>query len=417
MSIKGLSNRLRLPRRGKIRLGEKRISKKGKEFPVSLDYFVVPDEVKEIYSDKPRKLDIMLPMEERESFFPQNYKRYGSSAGLLCKGNGEMATEIGDKGMKEVECLGKDCEFYKKGDCKQVGNFQVILPKIKGLGIYQIDTSSYNSIINLNSGIEMIRGMLGRISWIPLVLEVQIQEAHPLVGGKKIKTTIPVMSITADLNVYDMLKLKSSLPIQQVAIDNKGIDDKPELLFPNLEKEGDVATAKEKEIDKEEEKKARLKQKEIETKQKKGQEEARIEREKYEADMKEIKRLQAKHKTRLETEKNEIERVEAMSETEVKDEPPVVLSEKEAQKEQSRVLEKGKKPEDKGRNDLNIRWHTIKKKCFDVNYFSDDESYREWIKQEFDGKKSSKDLDKLQLSLGIGKMAKILNDQLEKERD
>ena len=286
--IKGLSNQLRLPRRGKIRLGEKRIGKTGKEHPVALDFFVVPDEVKEVYSDKPRKLDIMIPMEDRESFFPQNYKRYGSSSGLVCKGNGELAMEVGEKGMEEIECLGKDCEWYKKGDCKQVGNFQVILPKIKGLGVYQIDTSSYNSIINLNSGIEMIRGMLGRISWIPLILEVQMQEAHPLVAGKKIKTTIPVMSITADLTVYDMLKLKSSLPIQQVAIDNPDVDDRPELLFPNSGKEENVATAKEEEIDKEKEK-ARLKRKEVEAKQKKDQEEARIEREKYEADMKEIK--------------------------------------------------------------------------------------------------------------------------------
>ena len=110
--IKGLSDRLRLPRRGKIRLGEKKVSEKsGKEYPVSLDYFVVPDEVKSIYGAKPRKLDIMLPMENRESFFPQNYKRYGSSAGLLCRGNGEVATEMDTEEMKEVECLGKDCEW------------------------------------------------------------------------------------------------------------------------------------------------------------------------------------------------------------------------------------------------------------------------------------------------------------------
>jgi len=60
MPIKGLSEQLRLPRRGKIRLGEKKKSEKtGKTYPISLDYFVVPDEVKKVYGEKPRKLDIM----------------------------------------------------------------------------------------------------------------------------------------------------------------------------------------------------------------------------------------------------------------------------------------------------------------------------------------------------------------------
>ena len=137
--IKGLSDRLRLPRKGKIRLGEKRISKKtGKEYPVSLDHFVVPSEVKKIYGEKPRSLDIMLPMENRETFFPQYYKMYSASQGLLCRGHGKTAMRLSTDGkdMREVECPGKDCEFYKGKEieghlyqCKIVGNLQIILPK------------------------------------------------------------------------------------------------------------------------------------------------------------------------------------------------------------------------------------------------------------------------------------------------
>ena len=190
MPIKGLSDRLRLVRRGKIRLGEKRTSEKtGKEYPVALDYFVVPPEVMEIYGDRPKKLDVMLPMENTENFFPQWFKRYGQSKGLICKGDGESATRINEKGeMEEIACLGPECPYTKDRveklktetgktlnithhkECKAIGSLQVILPKVEGLGVYQIDTSSVNSIINLNSCIEMIRGMVGRVSWIPLIL-------------------------------------------------------------------------------------------------------------------------------------------------------------------------------------------------------------------------------------------------------
>jgi len=392
MSIIGLSEKLRLPRKGKIRLGEKKLSKQGKEYPSALDYFVVPEEVAEVYPDKPRKLDIMFPMENRDDFFPQWYKRYGSSKGLICKGDGKTATEIlashkgkliednkeielGKPEMKEIDCEGKECPYYQSKECKQVGNLQIILPKVKGLGVYQIDTSSYNSIININSGIELIRGMLARvginrISWIPLVLEVKMQEAHPVVKNKRIKTIIPVMSVDLEMSVELMMKMLkgSALPAPQAEVDNPDVDDKPELLFSD---EANINTG-----DKVNFVKTGIK---------------------FDA---------------TNSEKNEIEKVNKLGETEVKDK---VLSEEEAQKEQDRILEESKQPDyGKGRNQLNIRWHTLRKKLVEINFFGDDESYRDWLKFSFKVG-SSKELSDEKMNEGIALMAKIFNEQ-EKEK-
>ncbi len=111
--------------------------------------------------------------------------------------------------------------------------------------------------------------------------------------------------------------------------------------------------------------------------------------------------------------KNEIERVKAMSETEVKDEP--VLSEKEAQKEQDRLLDTGKDKPEVGRNQLNIRWHTLVQKLKNINYFRDDKSYREWLVETFEVK-SSKELSEDKMLLGISLMAKIYNAESKKEK-
>ncbi len=389
MSIIGLSEKLRLPRRGKIRLGEKKLSKSGKEYPSALDFFACPEEIQKIYGDKPRKLNIMIPMEEREQFFPQAYKRYGSSAGLICRGNGEVATEIAEEGMKEIECQGKDCPHYQKGECKQIGNLQVILPKIKGLGVYQIDTSSYNSIVNINSGVEMIRGMLGRISWIPLILEVQMQEAHPQVKGKRIKTIIPVMSITSDVSVYDLLKMR--LPAKQAEIDNKGVDEMPTLLYPKISvaSGGEAKKLPEETTDKEQ----------------------RTVEDMDGSIVTDEQRRIAQEKT-IAAEKNEIERIDKLGKTEVKDEPEV-LSEEEVQKEQAVLLDTGKDKPEVGRNQLNIRWHTLRKKLDEINFFGDDASYRDWLKFSFKVK-SSKELSDEKMSEGIELMAKIFNKQEKK---
>lgn len=240
MPIKGLSDHLRLVRRGKIRLGEKKISDSGKEYPVSLDYFVCPLEVQEIYGEQPKKLDIMFPLENQENFFPQFYKCYGRTKGLVCKGDGESALRLSEETgkMEEVKCEGRDCPQFQNKQCRAVGSLQVILPKVKGLGIYQIDTSSYNSIVNLNSSIEMIRGMLGKVSWIPLVLEVKIEEAHPMVNGSRIKTKIPIMSVTCEKTVPELIKIRQqfSTGLPTPVIQNRNIDEKEPLLYPPADK-------------------------------------------------------------------------------------------------------------------------------------------------------------------------------------
>ena len=249
--IKGLSDRLRLPRRGKIRLGEKVETADGKSYPRSLDHFVVPDEVKEVYGKQPRKLEIMLPMEDREVFFPQFYKMYGKSKGLICKGDGEIAMRLDPKTneMVEIECAGKNCEYFKKGKtiskhfyrCRTIGNLQIVLPRIPGLGIYQIDTSSYNSIINLNSAIEMIREALGRISWVPLVLEVSMQQVNPMIDGERKGLKVPVMTLTCNVTVQELLSRadRKELPGVPKAIELGGgkAEDKPSLLYPSQDEQ------------------------------------------------------------------------------------------------------------------------------------------------------------------------------------
>jgi hypothetical protein len=60
--IKGLSEQRQMPRLGKIRTGVKVANKSGNgEHPESVDYFVLRDELKEVFGDKPKSLPIMFP--------------------------------------------------------------------------------------------------------------------------------------------------------------------------------------------------------------------------------------------------------------------------------------------------------------------------------------------------------------------
>src|SRR3989304_5673538 len=66
-------------------------------------------------------------------------------------------------------------------------NLQFLLPRVPGLGVWQIDTGSINSIRNINGCAAMVRAVCDRISWIPLTLTLEPQEVvNPDDGKKKI---------------------------------------------------------------------------------------------------------------------------------------------------------------------------------------------------------------------------------------
>ena len=187
--IKDLSTRRRLPRLGKIRLGIK-VENGDKPYPKETPYFVVPQEVAKVYGDRPTELDIMLPVEDESVCFPQAYEFYGSSRGLKCTGDGETAMRLNEqtKVMEQREC---PCELFEQKKCKQRAHLAVILHKVSVGGIYQIDTSSFNSIVDLNSSIDYVRALIGRFAMVPLKLKREARETHHD-GMKQIHYTLRI---------------------------------------------------------------------------------------------------------------------------------------------------------------------------------------------------------------------------------
>ena len=180
-TIKGLSDRRRLPLLGKIRLGIKKKTEQGKEYPSETEYFVCPPEVQKVFGEKPKILNIMLPVAQRHVVFPQAYRWYGSGKGLKCIGNGEVANRFSDdkKSLNEIECpceklqdiidpeMGK---VTKKAECKQRAFLMVMLPDVNMGGVYQVSTGAYNSIVDINSGLDYIEALIGRIQMVPIKL-------------------------------------------------------------------------------------------------------------------------------------------------------------------------------------------------------------------------------------------------------
>ena len=246
--IKGLTHTVeRMTRAGKIRLGEKRISKNGKEYPAKLDYFLFdPDPedaekvalAKQLYGEKPRKLNIVFASDDVEEVFPQYYKLY-SSSGLLCKGTGETAMRVTDEGMVECPCPGPaECEFslargvHGKPGCKRLASLQFMLPDWPALEVWQIDTTGFYSIVNVNSTLAMLRRVRGTILGMPLELHLVPQETTNPEDHKKV--TIFALKLVIPCSLLEARTLTPLLGFDGTTIETPPLleDKAPDDLYP-----------------------------------------------------------------------------------------------------------------------------------------------------------------------------------------
>ena len=262
--IKGISDVRRLPRLGKIRLGEKKQNASGKEYPSKLDHFNFKDApgVAEVYGDACKELDILIPVEDRDVFFSQNLEAWRQSA-LFCRcSDGDTAVRVrvgtsdgknsklpsgtvmdpdGEAFIKEqgldcevgsmfdMPCPGPECTFSIKKMCKKVTRLFVMLPKVPRFGCYEIDSGSVNGLISINSYVESIRSTAGRVSMIPLKLQLVPKDVT--VDGKK--TMIFHMQMVYEGSIGNLMAYRRDLKLLPAPI--------PEASMPSRdEREGTI---------------------------------------------------------------------------------------------------------------------------------------------------------------------------------
>ena len=240
--IKDLSDIRRMPRLGKVRLGIK-VEPEGKNpYPRATDYFVVPGDIKQFVGDMPKKLNIIFPTEEVDKFAQQWLRCYSFTQGLVCKGNGVKATrkidvDTGDIARSTTQewvfrddwsCDPDTCEQYQEKQCRRVMNLLFMMPDVPGLGCWQLDTTSFYSIVNINSCVDLIRTICGRISFIPLILSLEPLEVSPPGITKK---TVHVLAIRSEVKLADIQRL-AMVPPERIMMPALQEEEPPEDLFP-----------------------------------------------------------------------------------------------------------------------------------------------------------------------------------------
>ena len=135
---------------------------------------------------------------------------------------------------QEIPCAGPDCPMQKTkpASCKMVMNLQFLLWRVRGIGAWQIDTGSWNSIRNLQDGIELIKAATGgRVRGLPLKLRLSPKEVTPPEGDVKTKTVWVLDISLRDLTLSELLAEATKLGPGLLP---PPVDDEkpPEDLFP-----------------------------------------------------------------------------------------------------------------------------------------------------------------------------------------
>ena len=117
-------------------------------------------------------------------------------------------------------------------------NLQFLLPDCPGFGVYQLDTSSYHSMKNINSTIAFLRGICQRVSMIPLSLQLVEQVVQPE-GFEKIAY---VLSLTCPYSLAEIQKY-AQVPPGRMLLPPAPDSEAPDDLFPDeiLKQESEIS--------------------------------------------------------------------------------------------------------------------------------------------------------------------------------
>ncbi|NIT78773.1 MAG: hypothetical protein GWO44_18250, partial [Thermoplasmata archaeon] len=207
-----------------------------------------------IYGNRPKALRVFFPHDDPAIFFPQDLKAYGRSSGLYCRGDGETAKRVRTKKetvqiegkpkeikvpvmahgrpiLDEIPCVPdksnpEGCPIWAAGHCRRVATLIFSLADFRPFTYWVIQTGSWNSIVNINSGVDSIRQIMGGIAGLSLRLVLKPQKTRDPDSGKM--RHVHVLS----LETMTESERKLLIPPEQVFGLPAPPTEKPDDLFP-----------------------------------------------------------------------------------------------------------------------------------------------------------------------------------------
>ena len=203
---------LELPEIGRLHIGKKQMGQNGKEYPVSVDYFIPAGKYAGMFTaalgEKPGTIQVVFPSDEPEKVCNERYEYRDNSGALVAKGDGRLF-EIWD-GKKYAPYTTDQYpdimdQIAKNNPTKRgVDNWDIVLtlrfiiPAVRGVvGVWQFSTKGRaSSIRNIRESFDAVQMMRGTVTGTVFDLSVQFAKSNKPGSNSR----YPVVSMVANDN-------------------------------------------------------------------------------------------------------------------------------------------------------------------------------------------------------------------------
>lgn len=220
---------LELPEIGRLHIGKKQAAQNGKEYPVSVDYFIPSGKYAGMFAsalgDKPQTIQVIFPDDSPEKVCNERYEYRDDKGALVARGDGRVF-EIWDGKryapysvdeypdiMTQIERNNPTKRGADNWDI--VLTLRFIVPAVRGIvGVWQFSTkgkaSSIKNIRESFDGVQMMRGTVTQT-----VFDLSVQFAKSNKPG--VNSRYPVVSLIANDTRIEEIR-KAIAPQQNLSL-------------------------------------------------------------------------------------------------------------------------------------------------------------------------------------------------------
>lgn len=185
---------LELPEVGRLHVGKKQVSQSGKEYPVSVDYFIPSGKYAALFvkalGEKPSTIQIVFPSDDAGKVCNERYEYRDDKGALVARGDGQVF-EIWDGRRYAPYSVEQYPDIVsqitaknptKKGEenWDVVLTLRFIVPAVRGIvGVWVLNTKGRaSSVKNLRDSFDSVQAMRGTVTTSVFDLSVHFHKSN-----------------------------------------------------------------------------------------------------------------------------------------------------------------------------------------------------------------------------------------------
>lgn len=200
---------MELPEVGRLHIGKKQMGNNGKEFPVSVDYFIPSGKYADLFltalGEKPSTIQVIFPSDNPELVCNERFEYRDNSGALVARGDGRIfeiwdgkkyAPYSVDKFPDIMEQVTKNVPTKRPDNWDVVLSLKVIVPAVRGIvGVWGFTTKGRaSSIRNIRESFDGVQALRGTVTNTVFDLSVKFAKSNK----PNTNSRYPVVSLVAN---------------------------------------------------------------------------------------------------------------------------------------------------------------------------------------------------------------------------